>query len=347
MRVLIVGAGLSGCTAGHHLLSSGAEITLIDNGKNVSTAVAAGIINPIVFRRTTLSWRLDEMLSYAYPFYRELEQKLKSQFFYETPIRRLFAHEQEKTTWEKKQTQENYASYLKPLSEADSNFPLEQNTFGTGVVLQTSSVEAKKFLEVNQSYFEKLGFLKKENFHYDQLNPETGIYQDKEYDCILFCEGKDGLYNPWFSYLPLTQTKGEILTIKLNGLSDHESLNRKCFLMPQSDGTWKAGSNYVWDTDNSTPTEEGKQEILKNLLSITDEVPELILHEAGVRPTVTDRRPLLGKHPQFPKLAILNGLGAKGFMMAPLIAKELVDHLLHGTSLDKESSIERFREKNQ
>lgn len=342
MKVLIVGAGLAGYSAAHHLKDSGADITLIDNGKNVSSAVAAGIINPVVFRRTTLSWRLREMITYAYPFYRNLEKKLNTRFFREVPIRRLFAHEQEKATWEKKQVREDYSPYLKTISEDDTRFPMEQNTFGTGVVLQSASVETKKFLEANRSYFAEMGALRTEDFQYGQLDPENGVYQDEQFDLILFCEGKDGLYNPWFSYLPLNQTKGEVLTIRLDGLPDHESLNRKCFLMPQTDGTWKTGSNYIWNTDDSTPTEEGKRYLLNNLLSITDKVPVIVTHEAGVRPTVEDRRPLLGKHQKFQKLAILNGLGTKGYMLAPLIAKELVDFLLNGAELDPESDIRRF-----
>jgi glycine/D-amino acid oxidase-like deaminating enzyme len=342
MRVLIVGAGLAGYTAAHHLLNSRAEITMIDSEKNVSSSVAAGIINPIVFRRTTLSWRLAELLEYGYPFYQNLEQKLNASFFRKIPIRRLFSHEQEREAWEKKQTQEAYQPYLKVLSHEDLEFPIEQNTFGTGVVLQAATVDSKAFLEANKRFFEERGMLQTAVFDYSELDPVKAKYNGKTYDYILFCEGKDGKYNPYFSYLPLTQTKGEVLTIQLQDLPRDESLNRKCFLMPQPDGTWKTGSNYVWDTDDSTPTEDAKAEILRNLESITSEKPEIVFHEAGVRPTVDDRRPLLGTHPEFPKLAIANGLGAKGFMTAPLVIKELIDHLLSDSALHPETTIQRF-----
>lgn len=342
MRILIVGAGLAGYTAAHHLLDLGAEINIIDSGKNVSSSVAAGIINPIVFRRTTLSWRLNELLEFGYPFYQDLEQKLNASFFHQIPIRRLFSHEQEREAWEKRQTQPEYQPFLKILSEEDSNFPMEQNTFGTGVVLQAATIDSKIFLKANKQFFEEKGILETALFDFSELNPVEGTYNGKTYDCILFCEGKDGKYNPYFSYLPLTQTKGEVLTIRLQSVSPNESLNRKCFLMPQANGTWKTGSNYVWDTDNSEPTESAKQEILKNLESITSEKPEIVLHEAGVRPTVDDRRPLLGKHPEFPKLAIANGLGAKGFMTAPLVIKELIEHLVTDSPLHHEATIQRF-----
>lgn len=342
MRILVVGAGLAGYCTAHHLLKAGIDVSIIDKEQNVSTSVAAGIINPIVFRRTTLSWRLDELIDFGYPFYQELEKLTEQSFFRLVPIRRLFAHEQERNTWLKKQEQEEYSKYLKPLSKEDLEFDFPQNTCGTGVVLNTASVNTKIFLEANRQFFIAKRQYKNETFEYELLDAEKGIYKDETFDYVIFCEGKDGKYNPWFSYLPLSQTKGEVLDIKLS-LSTDYSLNRKCFLMPQENGTFKTGSTYVWKTDDATPTEEGKNEILKNLSSITDEVPEIIGHKAGVRPTVVDRRPLLGKHPQFEKLVILNGLGTKGFMIAPLISKELVDHLLNGNELHPETKISRFQ----
>ncbi len=342
MKVLIVGAGLSGYCAAHHLLDAGAEITLIDKEQNVSTVVAAGIINPVVFRRTTLSWRLDELIDYGYPFYQKLERTTGFSFFKRIVIRRLFAHDQERETWLKKQNQENYSSYLKPLSKEDLEFDFAQNTFGTGEVKNAASVNAKLFMEANKQFFLSREMYKMNVFDYNDLDAENGTYKNENFDLILFCEGKDAKYNPWFSYLPLTQTKGEILDVKLS-LTTEELLNRKCFLLPLENGTFKIGSTYVWNTDNTILTEEGKAEILKNLTSITSEVPTILTQEAGVRPTVTDRRPLLGKHPKFPKLAILNGLGAKGFMIAPLISKELVEHLLDGKPLDPETDISRFQ----
>jgi glycine/D-amino acid oxidase-like deaminating enzyme len=43
-------------------------------------------------------------------------------------------------------------------------------------------------------------------------------------------------------------------------------------------------------------------------------------HFAGVRPTVKDRRPLVGTHEYS---AILNGLGTRGVMLGPSMAKAL------------------------
>jgi len=342
MRILIVGAGLAGCSLAHHLRKRNVQVALLHNGINASSMIAAGIINPIVFRRTTLSWRIAELLPFAKTFYQEQEHLFSTSFYHEVPIRRLFAHEQERTLWEEKQTKPEFRPYLKPLSEDDLNFKSESNTFGTGVVLNSSVVQTKVFLEANWRFLENEGVLKHQSFDYAQLDPVTATYNNETFDFIVFAEGKDGKYNPWFSYLPLSQTKGEVLTLTFNQLSTTESLNRKCFLMPLPNGTFKAGSTYVWDTDDTIPTDGGKAQILQNLLSVTNEIPEVVEHEAGVRPTVTDRRPLIGKHPDFQKLVVANGLGTKGFMIAPLVMKELADHLLDGNELHQESNIERF-----
>jgi hypothetical protein len=49
-------------------------------------------------------------------------------------------------------------------------------------------------------------------------------------------------------------------------------------------------------------------------------------HFAGVRPTVKDRRPLVGTHAEYSAIHILNGLGTRGVMLGPSMAKALQCH---------------------
>lgn len=342
MKLLIVGGGLAGTSLAHHLLKRGVDFEIIDNGNNVSSTVAGGILNPLVFRRMTLSWRLDELLPFAYNYYHELEALFGCELLKFVPIRRLFASEQERGYWEKKQSQEAFQAYMHIQTEFDKNFPSSLNTFGTGVVKQSGFVEAAKYIEYNLNYFEQLGKLKRESVDFSQMDPETGSYKGETYDYIVFCEGKDMCYNPWFGYLPMQQTKGEVLTIQSSEIDESESLNRKCFMMPIGNQQFRVGSTYDWDQDNVEITEKGRDAILENLKSVTDAPFTIVNQIAGVRPTVKDRRPFLGKHATYPKLAIGNGLGTKGYMIAPLIMFELMEYLLDGKELDKEVDIRRF-----
>jgi flavin-dependent dehydrogenase len=71
-KILIIGAGLAGSSLAHRLLQQEHYVTIIDKGENVATSVAAGMVNPMVFRRTNKSWRLDEFLPEAKEFYLSL-----------------------------------------------------------------------------------------------------------------------------------------------------------------------------------------------------------------------------------------------------------------------------------
>ncbi len=345
MKVLIIGSGLAGTCLAHHLLAKGMEVKIIDKGVNLSTKVAAGIINPLVFRRMTLSWRVAEFIPAADAFYESIGKQLNQTFRHPIVIRRLFASEQEAGFWQTKQHLPEYSAFMTEQTEADRLFPSPQNTFGTGLVKGASYVDSVPYYEAQRTWFIDRGLLESAELNYADIDPETAAYKGETYDYIVFCEGKDGKTNPWFGYLPLQQTKGELLTIHAPSVSQKELLNRKCFMLPVGNDQFKVGSNYEWDTDNAVVTAAARALIEENLKSVTGEPYEVTDQAAGVRPTVTDRRPLVGKHPDFPKLVIANGLGTKGYMIAPLLMKELADHLTEGKALHPEADITRFKKK--
>ena len=80
-----------------------------------------------------------------------------------------------------------------------------------------------------------------------------------------------------------------------------------------------------------------------NCINDVDAV-EIVKHEAGLRPTVKDRRALVGNHPKFANVFVFNGLGTRGLLIAPLLSLQFVDHLDNATPLDPEVDITRFKE---
>jgi glycine oxidase len=338
-KILIVGGGLAGSCLSFQLTESGCEVTIIDSGINVSSRVAAGMINPLVFRRMTKSWRLDEFMPYAKEFYRSIETKLDLSFFHPITIRRFFSSEQERDFWIERQETDAFSEYMYTINENDKIVFPYANQFGSGRVKNSFYLSTDVLLNAFHS-FPNIHF-KKEVFNYTDLNPKTGVYQNQQFDTIVFCEGYQSKNNPWFDYLPVNPTKGETLTVETDGLSEEESLNRKCFTLHVGNGQYKVGATYVWDTDNIELTEEGKNLLLDNLNYLTDQPVRIVSQTAGIRPTTRDRRPFMGRHPQFEKLAIFNGLGAKGYLMAPLLSLEMSDYLLKNQLLDKECRLGR------
>lgn len=339
-RILVIGAGLSGLSVSIHLQRKGAAVTLVDNQVNHSSLIAAGMINPLVFRRMTKGWRVDDFTPYLQGFYKSIEEATATSFFQAISIRRMFSSQHERELWLKKQERDDFKAYMTLVTNADDNYSGAINKFGSGRLKNTFAVATAVFLPAAQRLVAEQGKVLHESFDYDQLVGCT--YRGETYDEIVFCEGYLGKSNPWFGDLPLNQTKGETLVIRTPHLPNDESLNRKCFILPKGDQTFKIGSTYAWHTNTTNITEEARAEMLENLSYLIEQEVEVIDQQAGVRPTTIDRRPLIGTHPDHKHYHIFNGLGTKGYMLAPLLSKEFADYLMDEIALSAEVNIERF-----
>ena len=105
---------------------------------------------------------------------------------------------------------------------------------------------------------------------------------------------------------------------------------------------YKVGATYAWDDLSEEPTEAGASELHNKLKQLISCDYNLIKHEAGIRPSSIDRRPIIGAHPQHKNLFIFNGLGTKGVMLAPYFAKNFVNFYLEKESIHEEVNVKRF-----
>jgi glycine/D-amino acid oxidase-like deaminating enzyme len=116
--------------------------------------------------------------------------------------------------------------------------------------------------------------------------------------------------------------------------------------MPLGKDLYKIGATFNWADKTNVPSKEGRQELVDKLKTVINCPFEIVEHEAGIRPTTGDRRPLLGVHKDNSRLGILNGLGTRGVMIAPLMAKKLFQFLENDVPLDREIDIRRFKQKS-
>jgi glycine oxidase len=119
-------------------------------------------------------------------------------------------------------------------------------------------------------------------------------------------------------------------------------LNRKCFVLPIGNNLLKVGATYEWHNSTLHITPEGLHELKEKLACLVKGDFDVVKQEAGIRPTVSDRRPLLGKSAEFPQLFLYNGLGTKGYLMAPLLSKEMAELILEGKEPPMEYNTKRF-----
>ena len=55
-----------------------------------------------------------------------------------------------------------------------------------------------------------------------------------------------------------------------------------------------------------------------------------------------DKRPVAGRHPTDRHCGLINGLGAKGTLLAPTLARQWVSHLVLGSAFESKFDVARF-----
>ena len=119
-------------------------------------------------------------------------------------------------------------------------------------------------------------------------------------------------------------------------------LKGSVMLIPLGDDLYKVGASYGRDDFSMHITNEACDGIsakLKKMIACDFEVVDQVV---GIRPTVKDRKPLLGVLLNNKPIAFLNGLGTRGLTMAPFLAKQLFDLLENNVSLPEEIDLNRF-----
>ncbi|HQV01095.1 MAG TPA: FAD-dependent oxidoreductase, partial [Bacteroidia bacterium] len=125
--------------------------------------------------------------------------------------------------------------------------------------------------------------------------------------------------------LPFQLSKGEIIEVYCEHLHSSYILNRNNFVLPISDNLFKVGATYQWQYLNNQPSIEARMHLAQMLKQITHLPFEITNHWAAIRPTIKDRRPVVRW--QQKNVGIINGLGTKGVLLAPLMARQLIDNL--------------------
>jgi len=148
-----------------------------------------------------------------------------------------------------------------------------------------------------------------------------------------------------WNWLPFVPARGERLIIHSPDLKLDDTFNDGKLIIPMGSDHYWVGSNYDWDNLDPIATSKGLEELqqyLDDTLSVTYRV---IDHAGHVRPATYDRRPFVGRHPEFQNYYILNGLGAKGASLAPYCTQALLGHILEGAFIEPEIDVSRANSK--
>jgi glycine oxidase len=345
---MIVGSGLAGISFAEEALLNNKTVLVFNDDSQNSSKIAGGLYNPVILKRFSEVWQAQEQLDLMAVFYSNLRYKIDSKVDYKVSILRKFFSIEEQNNWFAASDRPGLAPFLSS-SLIFKTFEGIDSPFGYGEVLQTGYVDTALLVSEYLDFLLSRQLLRDETFDYNALNinEDRVCYKDIEAKHIVFAEGFGLHANPFFNELPLDGTKGELFVIKAPLLKLDVIVNTSVFILPLGNDLFKVGATYNWKDKTSLPTEEGKTELIDRIKEIISCDFEIIEHYAGVRPTVRDRRPLVGTHAEFKKVHILNGLGTRGVMLGPAMAKALFNNIENDIPLDKEIDIKRFSNKRK
>ncbi len=342
---IIVGQGLAGSALAWELLQRGKKVMVFDEPyMNRASKISAGICNPITGKVMSKTYLAERLFPFLNAFYTTAESLLHRRFFYPLPLYRPFLSSGEQKQWKDKAFTPEFQPFLSHVQDTPWLPEMMNNPFGGLVISQSGYLDVDGWVSaVREALIEQQAY-RAEYFNEQQLEVgETISYRDVSALRIVFCNGLAATKSTWFSWLPLRPLKGELITVRMT-FDASRIISRGVYIVPGREaGTSIVGSTYQHIPFEEHPTEEAQTQLTGRLTRLIS-VPFKVVHQDwGIRPTVTDRRPLIGHHPAHGNVIIFNGLGTKGVSLAPYFAKAMVDAMYNGPSLPEEVNILRFK----
>ncbi len=341
---IVVGLGLAGLAFVEELIEAKKTFMVFEDDSQTSSLVAGGVYNPVILKRFSPVWNAKEQLEIALPFYEKLEKKFNIKIDEKFVIKKVFKSIRDQNNWFSAFDKPTVAPFLDSILDT-KDYPGILADFSYGNVKEGGRIDTLKLVESYREYLKKNNLIRFIKFnHKDILLKENSLeYKDLEANKIVFSEGFGLKDNPYFNHLPLEEVKGETLNIYAPELQIDFLIKSSVFVMPLGNDLYKVGATFNHEDKTSIPSKEGREELVEKLKKVITVPYKIVEQTAGIRPAVKDRRPMVGVHEKYSQLIVLNGLGTRGVMIAPTVAKNLFNHIEKGEKLDDEINIKRFK----
>lgn len=354
---VIIGQGIAGSCLAWELWRRRKSFLLVDAGEPATASrVAAGLITPVTGQRLVPSWQFHEFRADALPFYQEVEKLTGNACYRHFTMLRIFQNEREAQLFRKKR--DALKSFL---NESDSPVMIDLSRITApwggfemplaGQLRTTAFLNATRLFFTSENRYRLLRMdIERDFSRSSRPSLRTGLSSSKLWHsqtlgvttgCLICCQGIAGRDSNGLRTLPWKPAKGEILTVRIPNLNEARILNSGVWLIPVEEDIYRAGATYEWNDLDPRPTLAGRDEIAERLQRFVKLPVEIIDQQGAVRPSMEDQKPVAGFLSHEPGIAVLNGLGSKGALMAPLLARQLVDHLEFGTELDPAIDVQR------
>ena len=338
MRILVVGQGLAGTLVSHSALQRGWDCHVMDSGQPSASSVAAGMFNPMSFRRIIEVWDARPHLDSMTATYRAFEADLGESFLHFLPILKQIPNAEYAEEWNRKALDSPWIEPVRSDAEVLQRFPdaVPSPGHGYGLVQGGGWLDLPRLI---QAWRDRL--MEEGRFTVGQWSAtQAQKANDDGWDTIIDCRGCGAALDSTAGPLDIRANRGEILTVKPDGsggasLPDTHILNFGKWTLPTQPGSWRLGASYEWNRIDLDPTHETRDFLMASLRrAATNTATSMtVRHDVGLRPVSKDRRPAVGPHPTISSLHVFNGLGTRGVLIGPRWSHLLCDSLVGKSQL--------------
>ena len=342
--VLIVGQGICGTMLSWFLHKEGKSFLVLDDSRETAPSkVAAGIINPVTGRRFVYSWMIDTIMPFAADTYQQMSIFFDRQLLQQKDIIDFFPSAQMRDAFATRLTEND--TYLHSFPDQNHFNQFFNFDFGCGQIGPAYMADLSNIIFLWRQFLKSKNLLREESFGAEQLSlqKDSVRYENIEAEKIIFCDGTGSMQYDWFKPLPFSPSKGEVVLIACEGLSNEHIFKKGLILAPLfRDNLFWIGSSYQWEFEHPDPTPEFLNQARTALNQWLKLPYKIVDHKAALRPSTLERRPFVGFHPLYPAIGILNGMGTKGTSLAPFFASQLVQQICFGLPITAEADVRRF-----
>lgn len=347
---LIIGSGVAAVYLANELELAGKSYSLYGMPKpNDASRVAAGMFSPLSGKRMTLAWKAKEMFEAMFEATAQLEKKLEASLLLKMPVQVAFGQVKEANDFSLMPQSDTINEFVGGIIKGEDYLHAPYGAFETKVSgwLNMELLLERFFSMPNRTVYNEV---KMDRVNYADItsNPKGWLFKENTYNKVIFAEGIGSLENPWIGSIPIFKlSKGQVLIIDCPELPEEKIVKKGVYLVPLGDGKFKAGATYEWNFENDLPNAHGLDTLSEKIQQLIKLPFTVVKQMAGVRPTTTDRNPVIGPleafNPNAKGLFIINGLGTKGAIRAAWAAKQLINYTEKEIPLLKEINIERYK----
>lgn len=342
--VLVVGAGLAGASLALALQES-REVTVLDAGQPASGAsgAAAGIVNPFMGQKAKPSWRHDEALDALRGL---LDAAGAPALFRHVGVIRPATSAKQADGFRDRAATHADLAWLGPEAAAE-RWPSVAAPDGALWVARGGHVRipalVRAALDASGAAV-RLGVALRAWRRSGAATVAITDHGEIQCRALILALGDGARHVPALAALPLHRVKGQ--TVRLTRpeavAPDHPAVAGHGYVVPDADAV-TVGATFEHDvahTEADPALDAGLRAQASRLVPSLAEAA-VLGRRAGVRLTVPasvspGRLPLAGALPGEPGVWVLTGLGAKGLLTAPLLARRLAEALNGGAPMPPE-----------